>query len=81
MPIQSGDAKPLKSAVMADIPEGDGAPTGLVIADNVSNAIFPDTPELNRVGGRINLRRSFAQVVMDSTNTYFGANVTVTEPP
>ena len=38
MPIQSGDVKLLKSAVMADVPEGGGAPTGLVIADGVSNA-------------------------------------------
>lgn len=26
MPIQSGDVKLLKSAVMADVPEGGGAP-------------------------------------------------------
>ena len=43
MPIQSGDVKFLKSAVMADVPEGGGAPTGLVIADGVSNAPGPGT--------------------------------------
>ena len=32
MPIQSGDVKLLKSAVMADVPEGGGAPTGNTIA-------------------------------------------------
>ena len=45
MPIQSGDVKLLKSAVMADVPEGGGAPTGLVIADGVSNAIFSKKPK------------------------------------
>ena len=50
MPIQSGDVKLLKSAVMADVPEGGGAPTGVVIADGVSNAIFPDISELDRAG-------------------------------
>ncbi|MDD5330212.1 MAG: hypothetical protein PHX38_09420 [Sulfuricella sp.] len=81
MPIQSGDVKLLKSAVMADVPEGGGAPTGLVIADGVSNAIFPDISELDRAGGRVNLRKSFVQVSTDDTDTYFGANVIVAEPP
>ena len=39
MPIQSGDVKLLKSANMADVLEGGGAPTGLQIADGVSNSI------------------------------------------
>lgn len=62
MPIQSGDVKLLKSAVMADVPEGGGAPTGNTIADGVSNAIFPDISELDRAGGRVNLRKSFVSV-------------------
>lgn len=81
MPIQSGDVKLLKSAVMADVPEGGGAPTGLTIADGVSNAIFPDISELDRAGGRVNLRKSFVSVQTDDTDTYFGANVIVAEPP
>ena len=81
MPIQSGDVKLLKSAVMADVPEGGGAPIGIVIADGVSNAIFPDISELDRAGGRVNLRKSFVQVATDDTDTYFGANVIVAEPP
>lgn len=81
MPIQSGDVKLLKSAVMADVPEGGGAPTGNVIADGVSNAIFPDISELDRAGGRVNLRKSFVSVQTDDTDTYFGANVIVAEPP
>lgn len=81
MPIQSGDVKLLKSAVMADVPEGGGAPTGNAIADGVSNAIFPDISELDRAGGRVNLRKSFVSVQTDDTDTYFGANVIVAEPP
>jgi len=81
MPIQSGDVKLLKSAVMADVPEGGGAPTGIAIADGVSNAIFPDISELDRAGGRVNLRKSFVSVQTDDTDTYFGANVIVAEPP
>lgn len=81
MPIQSGDVKLLKSAVMADVPEGGGAPTGVTIADGVSNAIFPDISELDRAGGRVNLRKSFVSVQTGDTDTYFGANVIVAEPP
>lgn len=81
MAIASGDVKLLKSAVMADVPEGGGAPTGVAIADGVSNAIFPDISELDRAGGRVNLRKSFVSVQTDDTDTYFGANAIVAEPP
>lgn len=81
MPILSGDVKLLKSAVMADVPEGGGAPTGIEIPDGVSNAIFPDVSELDRAGGRVNLRKVFAGVHTDDTDTYFGANIIVAEPP
>jgi len=81
MPILSGDVKLLKSAVMADVPEGGGAPTGNTIADGVSNAIFPDISELDRAGGRVNLRKTFVSIQTDDTDTYFGGNVIVAEPP
>lgn len=81
MPIQSGDVKLLKSAVMADVPEGGGAPTGNTIADGVSNAIFPDISELDRAGGRVNLRKAHVSVQTDDTDTYFGGNIIVAEPP
>ena len=81
MPIQTGDVKLLKSAVMADVPEGGGAPTGNVIADGVSNAIFPDISELDRAGGRVNLRKVHVSVQTDDTDTYFGGNIIVAEPP
>jgi len=81
MPIQSGDVKLLKSAVMADVPEGGGAPTGMVIEDGISNSIFPDISELDRAGGRVSLRKSFVAIQTDDTDTYFGGNVIVAEPP
>lgn len=81
MSILSGDVKLLKSAVMADVPEGGGAPTGNVIADGVSNAIFSDIPGIARAGGQVSMRKVFASVHTDDTDTYFGANVIVAEPP
>lgn len=81
MAILSGDIKLVASQVMDDVPEGGGAPTSSVIADAVSNAIFPDISELDRAGGRVNLRKVFATVQSDNTDTYLGENVIVAEPP
>ncbi len=81
MPIQSGDVKLLKSANMADVDEGGGAPTGNAIADGVSNSIFPDISELDRAGGRVSLRKTFVAVHTDDRDTYFGGNVIVADPP
>lgn len=81
MAILTGDIKLLKSVVMADVPEGGGGPTGLTIADGVSNAIFPDISELDRAVGRVSLRKAFVAVQTDDTDTYFGGNVIVASPP
>ena len=81
MPILSGDIKLVASQVMNDVPEGGGAPTATVIADGVSNAIFPDISELDRAGGRVNLRKLHVTVQTDDTDTYMGSNIIVAEPP
>ncbi len=81
MPILNGDIKLLASAVMDDVPEGGGAPTANVIADGVSNAIFPDISELDRAGGRVQLRKLHVSVQTADRDTYLGSNIIVAEPP
>jgi len=81
MPILSGDIKLVASQVMDDVAEGGGAPTSTVIADGVSNAIFPDISELDRAGGRVNLRKLHVSVQTADTATYMGSNMIVAEPP
>ena len=81
MPILSGDVKLVASAVMDDVPEGGGAPTATVIVDGTSNAIFPDVSELDRAGGRVNLRKLHVSVQTLDTDTYLGSNIIVAEPP
>lgn len=81
MPILTADIKLLKSGVMSDVPEGGGAPTGTAITDGASNSIFPDISELDRAGGRVNMRKLFVGVQTDDRDSYFGANVIVAEPP
>ena len=81
MPILSGDIKLVASQVMDDVPEGGGAPTATVILDGVSNAVFPDISELDRAGGRVNLRKLHVTVQTNDRDTYMGSNIIVAEPP
>lgn len=81
MAILAGDIKLVKSQVMLDTPEGGGAPTAEIIEDAVSNSLFPDISELDRAGGRVNLRKVHATVQSDNTDGYYGANMIVAEPP
>lgn len=80
MPILAGDVVLARSTVMDDVPEGGGSITGTVIADGTSNSIFPDISEVDRAGGRVNLRKVFAQVRTADLDGFFGANVIVAEP-
>ena len=72
MPILNGDIKLVASQVMNDVAEGGGAPTSIVITDGASNAIFPDISELDRAGGRVNLRKLHVTVQTDE-HGYFVA--------
>lgn len=81
MPIQEGNIKLLASQTMDDVPEGGGRATGTEIVDGASNAIFNDISELDRAGGRVSLRKTFAAVETASTDGYFGAHVIVSDPP
>ena len=81
MPILAGDIKLVASRIMDDVPEGGGAPTATVILDGASNAIFPDISELDRAGGRVNLRKLHISVQTADTDSYLGSNIIVAEPP
>lgn len=81
MPIQSEDIKLLKSAVMADVPEGGGAATGIEVVDGQSNNIFPDTSTDDRASGRVQKRKLFGSVHTDNTDTALGAHFAVLAPP
>jgi hypothetical protein len=81
MTILSGDIVLAASQTMDDVPEGGGAPVATIIVDNSSNGIFNDISELDRAGGRVNLRKVFASVRTNNTDGYFGANMIVADPP
>lgn len=81
MTILSSDVQIIASQVMADVPEGGGSPTAVVINDGNSNGIFTDISELDRAGGRVNMRKIFPSIRTDNTDGYYGANIIVAEPP
>lgn len=81
MPILEGDIKIMASQVLADVPEGGGAATGSQIPDGVSNNLFPDVSELDRVYGRASLRKVFANVVTDNRDVYMGAHAIIADEP
>lgn len=81
MPILQGDIKLLKSERMTDNADGGGRITGNEIVDGLSNEIFNDVSDLDRVYGRTNLRKAFAAVETDDTDYYFGAHMIVDQAP
>lgn len=81
MTITASDIKLLSSQVMDDIEQGGGAPTAATIVDGASNSIFDDISELDRAGGRVNLRKVFASVQTAGTETYLGGNIIVADAP
>ena len=81
MTILQGDLKLMKAERLNDTTEGGGRMTGQEVVDGQSNNLFPDVSELDRVTGRIQLRKIFPAALTDNTDTYYGANTTVLLPP
>lgn len=79
MAINSADIKLLKSAVMADTTDGGGQLTGTVVVDGQSNNLFPDTSEMDRAFGRVNLRKVFGVVHTANNDSLLGAHAIVTK--
>jgi len=81
MPILEQDIVFLESKKMDETADGGGAPTGRVIGDAVSNAIFGDISEQARAGGRVNVKSIFAAVQSLDRDEYLGAHVVLSKPP
>lgn len=81
MSILKGDIKLKKTQVMQDVPEGGGAPTSETIPDGGNNTIMPDISEVDRAGGRFNLRKTVVHVDTNNVDEYLGANILVARPP
>lgn len=81
MPILEDDIQVVSSAVMDDVPEGGGAPSGVVVVDGASNGIFEDVTDLDAANGNVSLRKTFLRINTPTTDKYMGANVIVAAEP
>lgn len=81
MAIVEADIKLLKSERMTDEADGGGFMTGTVVADGVENNLFPDISDADRTFGRVQLRKVYAAVTSNDTDTFLGAHVILDEPP
>ncbi|MEC7120586.1 MAG: hypothetical protein VXW65_11895 [Pseudomonadota bacterium] len=81
MTILSGDIKLIKSQVMLDTDDGGGGTTDQEVIDGQSNNMFPDISELDRTYGRISLRKTFAWIDTNNTDSYFGSHVIIDKRP
>ena len=80
-PILAGDIKLLASKVMDDVPNGGGGPTGTVIPDGASNAIFGDVTERQRAGGGVSIRQLHLAVQTANTAAYMDPSIIVSQLP
>ncbi|QRQ86247.1 hypothetical protein [Cupriavidus oxalaticus] len=81
MTITTADIKLMKSEVLLDTDNGGGRITSKEVVDGVSNNLFPDVSELDRVYGRISLRKAYPQIDVTGTDTYLGSHSIILKEP
>ena len=81
MPLLAGDIRFARSANMADVPEGGGPPSALLLTSGRSNEVFPDVSEETRTVGRVEIYQVFGLLRNLDRDPLLGANVIIAEPP
>lgn len=81
MAITQNDLEILKSEIMADTPDGGGLPTGVAVIDGVSNNLFPDVSDIDRLIGRVRLRKVSLAVKTANAELLQAVRMLITELP
>lgn len=81
MTISTTDIKLRTPERLTDLADGGGRQTSGTIVDGELNNLFQDTSRLDRVTGRVSLRKAFLHVDTLNTDTLLGAHVILTDPP
>lgn len=81
MAITQNDLEILKSEVMNDTDEGGGLPTAEAVVDGVSNNLFPDVSDIDRLLGRVRLRKVSLAVKTANAELLQAARLLFTELP
>ena len=80
MPITVEDVKLMASQRLADTTDGGGQMTGNEVVDGNVNNLFPDISRLDRVYGRVSLRKAFVHIDTADNDTYNGAHAILSVP-
>jgi hypothetical protein len=81
MPITDNDIRFRASERMTDFPDGGGRMSDVVILDGVDNNVFPDITDIERLTGKVSLRKVYAGAFNADTDTFLSAHVIVDIPP
>lgn len=81
MPIETNNLVLYKSERLTDTTDGGGKYSGQVVIDGESNNLFPDVSELDRTMGRVSLRKIFAAVNNNDTESLMGSTVFISKNP
>jgi hypothetical protein len=81
MAITTDNIKTKASERLTDYADGGGRMTGNEVIDGVMNNLFPDQSRLDRVYGRVNLRKAFVHVDVANADTYYGAMSAIMDAP
>ncbi|NCC25632.1 MAG: hypothetical protein EOM25_10635, partial [Deltaproteobacteria bacterium] len=81
MPITQSDIKLMASQELTDRDDAGGRMTGNEVPDGSVNNLFPDISRLDRVYGRVSMRKCFPFVDTADQSTYYGAHAILTDPP
>lgn len=77
--INKEDVKLFSSQRLDDTEQGGGAMTFTEIVDGSVNNLFPDISRMDRVYGRVSLRKAFLAVVTSARETYYGSHAVITQ--
>ncbi|MEN4981594.1 hypothetical protein [Acinetobacter modestus] len=81
MPIETNNLVLYKSERSTDTSDGGGKYSGQVVIDGESNNLFPDVSELDRTVGRVSLRKIYAAVNNNDTESLMGSTVFISKNP
>jgi hypothetical protein len=81
MPITADDLKFFASTKLTDDDDAGGPRTATVVQDGLTNNLWPDFSEPDRLAGRAQVRKLYPSVVDAGSDALLGARLTINDPP
>lgn len=77
--INKADIKLMQSQRLDDTDQGGGQMTAYQVIDGEVNNLFPDISRLDRVYGRVSMRKAYLAVQTGARETYYGSHTILTK--